>query len=270
MKTGFYRLRMRPGMASCVSLPINARSAGQCCKGPEYSDKPPPHDFVQLLWSVAGEGEILINGRFHPFPADHVACYHGNEERHWRSKSDPWNVRWMTLDGPLAATAFGLFAISQTPHPAGPCPEGLFNRLEQEIGGFTPAAARRTSCLAYEILSHASGNPARKTPGLSEKCIELIRRHLSDQRLNVDWLAGALKRNRSVLSRIFSQETGVAPVEYINSMRLQRAVSLLQSGDLPISKIAGQCGYADTGYFCRRFRKQMQITPGTFRRKQQD
>lgn len=272
MEDRFFNLKFRPSLGPIHPLPLNARSVGHCCKGPEYVDTPPHKNFVHLLWSIDGEGEVLMGNDFLPFPADHVACYLSNQPRCWRAKSNPWRVRWVTIDGVQADIVFGFFKIPQKPHRVGACPEHLFDKLENEILKITPQSERNASALVYQILCSAMGTVAEKPAGcaFSDKCIELIRGNLTNPQLNVDWLANRLKKDRSVLSRLFKQETGMTPVKYISALRLQHALSLLRTEEMNVYEIAAQCGYAETGYFCRVFKNQMHMSPAVFRRKQQD
>jgi AraC-like DNA-binding protein len=51
---------------------------------------------------------------------------------------------------------------------------------------------------------------------------------------------------------------------YVETIRTRRAKSLLK-GDLPISQIALQLGYADQSHFTRRFKQFQNVTPGQYR-----
>ena len=62
--------------------------------------------------------------------------------------------------------------------------------------------------------------------------------------------------------RFFSQ----SPANYINSIRLSRAASLLESTDLEIGAIALQSGFSDMAYFSRLFRRHFGVSPRDYRR----
>jgi AraC-like DNA-binding protein len=66
------------------------------------------------------------------------------------------------------------------------------------------------------------------------------------------------------LAHVFAREVGMPLHVYAETIRTRRARSLLK-GDLPISQIALQLGYADQSHFTRRFKQFQGVTPGQYR-----
>lgn len=62
-------------------------------------------------------------------------------------------------------------------------------------------------------------------------------------------------------SRLFKSVTGMGLNEYINIARIRAAEKLLTDTDLPITKIAAECGFNDSNYFSNVFKKVKGITP---------
>jgi transcriptional regulator GlxA family with amidase domain len=67
--------------------------------------------------------------------------------------------------------------------------------------------------------------------------------------------------------RRFQQATGMSPLEYVHTLRLEEAKQMLESGDDPIEAIANEVGYEDAGFFTRLFRRQVSLTPVQYRRR---
>ena len=67
--------------------------------------------------------------------------------------------------------------------------------------------------------------------------------------------------------RRFQQATGMAPLEYVHTLRLEEAKQMLESSDAPIEAIANEVGYEDAGFFVRLFRRQVTLTPAQYRRR---
>ena len=67
--------------------------------------------------------------------------------------------------------------------------------------------------------------------------------------------------------RRFQQATGMSPLEYVHTMRLEEAKQMLETGDAPIEAIANEVGYEDAGFFSRLFRRQVALTPAQYRRR---
>jgi AraC-like DNA-binding protein len=66
-------------------------------------------------------------------------------------------------------------------------------------------------------------------------------------------------------SRIFRDTYKMTPGQYILTLRIQHACSLLKNSALSISDIAFQSGFNDSNYFSRQFHKMFHITPREFR-----
>ncbi|WP_207767621.1 helix-turn-helix transcriptional regulator [Lelliottia aquatilis] len=67
------------------------------------------------------------------------------------------------------------------------------------------------------------------------------------------------------LSRLFSQQGTMNFVDYVRWVRMAKARTILQKYHLPVSEVAKRCGYPDSDYFCRLFRRQFGLTPGEYR-----
>lgn len=67
--------------------------------------------------------------------------------------------------------------------------------------------------------------------------------------------------------RRFQKATGLGPIQYVQTLRLEEAKQLLESTDTPIEGIAEEVGYEDTSFFSRLFRREVGITPTQYRRR---
>jgi transcriptional regulator GlxA family with amidase domain len=67
--------------------------------------------------------------------------------------------------------------------------------------------------------------------------------------------------------RRFRQATGMSPLEYVHTLRLEEAKQLLESTSKPIEAIANDVGYEDAAFFGRLFRRSVSLTPGSYRKR---
>lgn len=67
------------------------------------------------------------------------------------------------------------------------------------------------------------------------------------------------------ISRLFRKEGLMRFNDYLNLVRVNRAKFMLQNYALTLKEIAFDCGYNDTAYFCRVFKKTCKITPTEYR-----
>jgi transcriptional regulator GlxA family with amidase domain len=66
-------------------------------------------------------------------------------------------------------------------------------------------------------------------------------------------------------ARAFRREVGVTPAAYVEAVRVERAVELLQTTAADAERIAAACGFGTAETFRRAFRRRLGITPGEYR-----
>jgi transcriptional regulator GlxA family with amidase domain len=77
-------------------------------------------------------------------------------------------------------------------------------------------------------------------------------------------LSGLAERS---FKRRFQQATGMPPLEYVHTLRLEEAKHMLESTDQPVEAIANEVGYEDAGFFSRLFRRKVNLAPGQYRKR---
>ena len=77
-------------------------------------------------------------------------------------------------------------------------------------------------------------------------------------------LSGLAERS---FKRRFQHATGMSPLAYVHTLRLEEAKQMLESDRQPIEAIANEVGYEDAGFFSRLFRREVSLTPAEYRRR---
>lgn len=67
------------------------------------------------------------------------------------------------------------------------------------------------------------------------------------------------------LSRLFRDETGTTPGQYVESVRLDAARALLESGDDPVDTVAEAAGFGSSETMRRVFQHTLGIAPTAYR-----
>jgi transcriptional regulator GlxA family with amidase domain len=67
--------------------------------------------------------------------------------------------------------------------------------------------------------------------------------------------------------RRFAKATGMTPISYVQSLRIEETKRMLERTDSAIDDISWQVGYEDPAFFRRLFKRHTEITPGMYRRK---
>ena len=92
--------------------------------------------------------------------------------------------------------------------------------------------------------------------------------------LKVKNLADACNMSETHFRRVFEEYVNMAPMDYLNLVRVQKACELLKKSDDSMDVIAVKCGFTTTSTFNRNFKKflesspyQWKINPGNYERK---
>ena len=230
-------------------------------------------EFVVWQYTIAGRGALDINGRtFDLLPGNSFlalipekSCYYLPQD------SRGWEFLFMTITGSEAARIAG--ECRSRSGPVFPTPE------DSEVVQF----ARRildwsskgilndcysTSSAAYRFMMLLLKNAEELRSGNDDKLIQLVHDYSLKnihRTVPVTELAELAGLSRWHFSRCFRQAAGQSPHDYINALKMRLAVRLLQSGREPVKEIASRCGFDDTSYFCKVFKKTHGVAPSLFR-----
>ncbi len=91
--------------------------------------------------------------------------------------------------------------------------------------------------------------------------LDNIRQELENPRFGVEQLAQAMKISRVQLFKKVKSITGMPPAELLRTIRLEKAMRLLESGAGNVSEVTYQVGFENPNYFSKAFKKHFGKTP---------
>lgn len=94
---------------------------------------------------------------------------------------------------------------------------------------------------------------------------DYLEEHLN-QPLTRESVAKRFHITPNYLSHIFQKSGSVGFNEFLTSVRLEKAKKLLRGYDLKVKEIAHNCGFVDSNYFCRVFKRYTERSPSEYRR----
>lgn len=100
---------------------------------------------------------------------------------------------------------------------------------------------------------------------LVQRIVHHLEKHYAGE-FSLDELAAELDYHKSYLCVAFKKETGMTIVDWLNMVRIRRAVELIVGSDQSLLQIAAMCGFSSDSHFTRTFSKYVGVTPGQFRR----
>jgi AraC-like DNA-binding protein len=128
--------------------------------------------------------------------------------------------------------------------------------------------ARSWLLLIVGLLARRYGRNDGNSPHLEMRLgrtLSWIDRNI-DRTISVGELAARTAMSERTFLRRFREATGVSPVDYLLRARIRRAMELLdrRAVKLSISEIASRCGFEDSNYFTRQFRRRTGKSPSEY------
>ena len=146
--------------------------------------------------------------------------------------------------------------------------ESLLREYQTGEDGYELAVKGNLLCLMAHLFRHGlAPGDGQKKRGSHEVILPALR-YISDRysgEITLAELAAACCLNRSYFCRLFHELTGRTPMAYLNEYRLVKAKALLLTTCCSVSEAASAAGFADNGYFTRKFRELYGITPTEMR-----
>ncbi|WP_200837160.1 AraC family transcriptional regulator [Dyadobacter sp. 3J3] len=245
-----------------------------------YYQRPSGISQVILLYCTAGKGWVHFNkkrisiepGEVFLIPTDMPHSYGSDEE-------NPWTIYWFHITGSHCDDAFSTIMgdIEKLSKGIRVGFSSERNEIFKQMSSiFLRGYSASNLLLANLLLPHYLAtfiSPeffqtiAQTTKELSatDKAISFMQQNLT-RTVTLDNIAQSANLSVSFFSRKFKQETGYAPVEYFNYLRIQKACQLLHFSSLRINEVALQIGMEDPFYFSRLFKQQMGLSPVAYRK----
>ena len=208
----------------------------------------------------AGQGFLICPGEVNMYSA------HG---------SDPWSYVWLEFDGLRAGEYLDQAGLSHL--------QPIFqaeNSLQAEAlrdrmlyiadhSDASPLHLIGHLCLFLDQLVQAS--TTRRTARalhLRDFYIQEAVTYMEQnyqRELTVEEVADVCRLNRSYFSKLFREEMGCPPQEFLIRLRLAKAAEMMRTSRASIGGIAAMCGYANQLHFSRAFKKRYGISPRHWR-----
>ncbi|UFS70206.1 GlxA family transcriptional regulator [Geomonas sp. RF6] len=87
------------------------------------------------------------------------------------------------------------------------------------------------------------------------------------RKISIDDLACQAAMSPRNFARVFLRETGMTPARYLDKLRMERAMGLLEDNALSIGTVACRSGFSGEEQMRRTFIRQMGITPIAYRKR---
>lgn len=242
---------------------INPRVCGiHICEKGEIN---PPHHIQRyvLHYVTKGRGRYQCNDREYAVAAgDIFLCRRGDYTCYTADREDPFTYIWVSF---ACSQSFARLLNWELLHA--PWAESYFLQIPECE---TAAVPEWVICGAlYGFFDQlAARQPPQDRPGSDYVSRALNYIHANyPEALRVADMAQDLGLSRNHFSRVFKEQVGLSPQEYLVAYRLKKAAQLLTQEHISQKEAAHRVGYPDICSFSRMFRRKHGMSPGEYVRR---
>ena len=235
-----------------------------------HSRQQPLHrhpDTVEMLLVLEGNVQCTIDGKLYTAVSGSVLTIPaGTWHRQWYAAPEQQSGYKLAFSAAVPFVWPPVFSIKD---PKGL--KALLVRLQKE--SVQPQADSKQLThhligLLFTLLSRSLNSDTSPTYRNFEKTVQEIKHYIEENhplQLTLDLIAERFSFNKYQLARLFKEYTGISPIQYIISCRLDAAKQLLATTDTPVNSIAAAVGYKSDTQFQAAFKKAFGVTPRQYR-----
>lgn len=237
------------------------------------------HEQLEMHFVVQGVGEMFLGQDTLSVQEGDLVMVNRNTLHRGECPQGPYCYQVLVLDVADYSKELARQNLSYLPLIRGnPVIKSYFEQIFAELKEKKPGYRSQCRGLITQLLVYLSRNFAQS----SVPDRELARRRKHLERLNgaicyieenyrqpitVAQLARICCLSEDRFGHLFREVTGQPPLQYVNALRLRKALRLLHTGDYTAGEAAEAVGFLDYNHFGRLFRKYHGISPSQARRE---
>ncbi|HBF15200.1 MAG TPA: hypothetical protein DDW30_05890 [Clostridiales bacterium] len=252
--------------------PFSLRTFGICSRKSDNSILNRYIDRYIFHYVLTGKG--WFNGsRFKA--GDIIFCTDSSPYSLSSDPNNPCTYAWISFNGGKSekyVTAMGLlqtYRIYPAKHFQEICAI-LYDMIDTDhpnvdIALYLESCLIRLLAFSVPEQEQAPTEAAQKPLSKVNSAIQFISDHYKDPMLSQKDIADAAQANEKYLQRLFKAETGQTLHQYLENIRMEAAVAMLNSSNYNINEISEYIGYNDRRTFSEAFKRKFGDSPSRYR-----
>lgn len=235
---------------------------------PGHSFGPAVRDYYIIHFITAGRGTFFDGKReYKPEAGEGFLIVPSAVTRYSADKAEPWSYSWVAFEGEGIVkylSAAGVNAENPVFGKLGGEAEQCFRDMRRHFdsdGNECAILACMYRFLALIIERSGCGSVQKS---YAERAAEFMKYNFH-KGVGVRDAASFVGIDRAYLSKLFRENFGVAPSEYLFRLRMEEAERLLRNPKLRISDVAAGIGYSDQFVFSKAFLRWFGVAPSVWR-----
>lgn len=240
-------------------------------------------DYTLVHIALSGKGFFASRDkRYDLEKGDSFFIFPGELVSYGSDRIDPWRYRWIALKGEHVEPLLGMAGITrELPIQRGGRSHRIatfFRLIKQIIQAADQRVQLRVEGYVRLVVAEYMDSQDRvfsphQPLSMMQQQVEQAIRWFTlqyPQPISMETVASTLGYHRTHFSKIFKEHTGLAPMQYLTKVRMEKAQLLLLKEPLTIQQVASSVGYTDALYFSKQFKKWFGCSPSEYRDKHQN
>lgn len=252
---GYYRVHSRPTVST---------------------ERPTGRRDYQLLYIAKGKGHFYFDGKERIITEGNMILYRpGETQMYYYYAPDKTEVYWVHFTGRHVESILDVYELPETENifytGTSPDYQWMYRQMIQELqlcrANYEELLSLTLRHIFIMINRHIK--EGRKASSNIQNEIERAAHYFNEnynKQLNIEQYAKLRHMSTCWFIRSFRQILKVTPMQYILSLRMANAQSLLETTEYNISEIAEAVGYDNPLYFSRLFHKHIGVSPTEYRK----
>lgn len=263
-------------MGSALEQQLRHHQSGRYRSMPSFvTTRPHPTDHL-IIWVIRGGMDATIgNDVVRAASGDLLVLDPGVPHRYGPSEHAEWEWLWVHYGGTAAAELSRRIRTRPAPVVGFGPDEHVRARFNELVASGAAVGERLSDLRVHSCLYSLMGLMIERIERMAEGTRNPQRGDLAGVHEFVeDRLAGTLTLDDLVehtgyssshLTRLFQDQIGLSPMQYVTRQRMIRAATMLEVSTLNIAEIARSVGYTDPYHFSRRFKNYTGYAPTHYR-----
>ena len=231
----------------------------------------------QLLYVVSGKAHFYFDDAERIVTAGHMVLFQPRQEQHYEYfGTDKTEVYWVHFTGSNVKNILRRYDIPlDTPvfySGTSVIYAYLFKEMINELQTCRTGYEELLTMYLRQILILVQRIRLERRPSVNthiQEEMEYARRYFNEhynEQINIEEYAESRNMSVSWFQRNFKQIVNCSPMQYLLTIRMNNAASLLESTDYSMAEISAIVGYDNPLYFSRLFKKQNRVSPSEYRK----
>ncbi|WP_214629036.1 response regulator transcription factor [Paenibacillus agaridevorans] len=144
-------------------------------------------------------------------------------------------------------------------------------KISAELSSSRPSGVHGNTGAPPDAASSSRPKPVNPLDKIThpevKKIIQFIDRHYAEE-ISLSSLSKYVMMGENYVSALFKKKTGETLIHYLHRIRIEKAIELLMSTELPVNQIGQNVGFMNDNYFIKIFKRMTGTTPSQYRQSQ--